>query len=200
MSASLLPTSRRAVPSPSSFPWVSSVAVLLNHGGPSAVAGLVMAVAVDAVQRHAGRPFPHVSEEILEFQPPLADRDPTSAVMGVRGVPGIEAAGHHPIPRSVRSRLFPAERSSLRRPWVPALHLLRNLGGDDAPCLLRVTLALHRVRRFGVMARDVQARSSRVDCAGGVPAAAASAQFRLAFSISHVHSVFGFAATGIFAA
>src|SRR4051812_15268100 len=81
-----------------------AVQCLLAIGRPAAVARLVVAVVVDAVERPVRRPLPHVAEEVLEGIPALADRDASPAVALVAGgVRGVAAVAHR-APRGVRPR------------------------------------------------------------------------------------------------
>lgn len=81
----------------------SPVCGLLLPRGPAAVAGFVIAVVVDAIQRQARRWFAHILEEGLEaVPPPGADGDPAPAVILKRFFVRVVAALHHSVPSAVR--------------------------------------------------------------------------------------------------
>lgn len=90
-----------ATPQPTS--GIAAARVLLSPGGPAAVAGLVVAADVDAVDRmvFAG-PRPHVGEEVQEVLPLRTHGDATSAVGRVRGVSWVLATASHCGPGRVR--------------------------------------------------------------------------------------------------
>lgn len=73
---------------------------------PAAVAGLVVSVVVDAIQRvFSGWLRPHVGVEGCEVIPPaFADRDAAATVVGPLRRPRVQAAALHRIPGSVFAR------------------------------------------------------------------------------------------------
>lgn len=83
----------------------SSVAVLLVHGRPSAIRRRVTGVVLDSIQRKAVRPLSHIGQKVFKGQPPLANRDASSAVVGVIPVVRIKAPLFHSRPRFVGRRL-----------------------------------------------------------------------------------------------
>jgi hypothetical protein len=81
----------------------SLVPGLRGPSSPSAVAGFVVPVDVDPIDRvFRGRPGPHVGEECLVgFKPTLAHGDPTATVVVKLWVGGPVAPRLHVLPRSV---------------------------------------------------------------------------------------------------
>lgn len=79
------------------------VALLLRPCGPAAVARLVVAIVVDAVQRVISRRSPaHVGEErFVGDCPSLTDGDPSAAIVSVLFVAGTQATSAHASPRRV---------------------------------------------------------------------------------------------------
>ena len=77
---------------------------LLFGGRPAAIAGSIRTVVVDALERHSQWGLAHIGEEILEDQPSFADRNAACAVGWEFKGFGIEAAGLHRAPASVRGR------------------------------------------------------------------------------------------------
>ena len=73
----------------------STVGRLLTAASPAAVLRGVWPIVVDTIQGGSNWPFlAHiVHKRIKTVQPPLADRDATSAVIGKRGVLLVVAAG-----------------------------------------------------------------------------------------------------------
>lgn len=84
-------------------PIVAAMLILLFAQYPSAVARLVSAVIVSAVNRVLARwASTHVRQECLERTEPLvANLDPTSAVVGIRTMLGVRASRFHPGPDDV---------------------------------------------------------------------------------------------------
>jgi hypothetical protein len=83
-------------------PRLPRVAELLFLRGPAAVARLVVAVVVDAIERVAsGRPWAYVSEERHEIVPLTADTDAATAVVVVLRVALVAAALFHAVPHYV---------------------------------------------------------------------------------------------------
>ena len=80
-SEALLPFNKRAGCSVKRQPHiVASVAMLLSVCRPAAVAWLVIAIVVDAVNRFSCRALAHVGKEVLKFQPPPAHFDAACTV------------------------------------------------------------------------------------------------------------------------
>ena len=85
--------------------WVgASIVGLFFAGDPSAIVRFVIAVVVDAIERKAGWPFPHISEEVAKIQPSFANRNAAAPVIGVvpmiwviapldHGFPGLVGVG-----------------------------------------------------------------------------------------------------------
>jgi hypothetical protein len=63
-----------------------------------------VAPAVDAIDRHAGRGFAHIGEEVLERAPSLAHLDAIPTVIFERDVAGIAAPIDHSAPEPVELR------------------------------------------------------------------------------------------------
>lgn len=82
-------------------PIRSYVSSLLLGRCPPTIPGFVVAVVVDAVDRHADRSFTHVRQEVREVAPPLAHNDALSAVS--IPAPGIwvVAPSNHRLPCAV---------------------------------------------------------------------------------------------------
>lgn len=97
------------------------VARLFTAGSPAAIAGLVIAVVVDPLDRGLLRRRAHVGEEVLELQPAFADRDPAAAVIDVRPVDRVTASAQHGEPAAVHRRPLAA--------GVAAMAVLQELGG-----------------------------------------------------------------------
>ena len=74
---------------------------LLGGCRPAAVSGLVISVVIDAVKPHARRRLAHVGEEVLEGEPPFADRNAAGAVIREPSVIRIAASLDHRRPASV---------------------------------------------------------------------------------------------------
>jgi hypothetical protein len=119
------------------------VLLLLNRRRPTTIPGLVMPVIVDAVDARPGRPIAHVSEEVGEIHPTVADLDPAATVAGILGIIGIEASPLHVHPNDIststggarfRLAVFRASRSRGRtqqtaaRARVPAYQVCRRHG------------------------------------------------------------------------
>lgn len=85
---------------------VAPISALFRDGRPPAVPRLVVAVAVDAVDRvRRRRPWTHVREERFKvIRPSLAHGDAAPAIQRVRVLAGVCAATAHRIPRVVLGR------------------------------------------------------------------------------------------------
>lgn len=76
---------------------------LLLPGRPAAVARLVVAVVVDALQRVTVRARPHVLQEGGEtIAPPTADGNATPAIPAVIGMLGVRAPLAHLVPDAIK--------------------------------------------------------------------------------------------------
>lgn len=81
---------------PSWFPLISA---LFFAGRPLTVARLIVAVIVDSFNGQLGAWLtPHVGQEVLKCKPPLADCDPSSAVIFIRFSSLVKAAIFHSAP------------------------------------------------------------------------------------------------------
>lgn len=88
-----------------SLVWPSLAgAGLFVLGSPVAVLGFVVTVAIDTVNRVLPRrTLPHVGKEILEaVQPAFANCYPSTAISAVPAGMGVQAAGLHCLPTTVR--------------------------------------------------------------------------------------------------
>lgn len=75
---------------------------LLTTGGPAAVFGTVRPVGIDAIERAAGRTWPHVSvEPTIIGRPFVGHRDATSAVSRIARVGRVQASTLGALPRLV---------------------------------------------------------------------------------------------------
>ena len=119
--------------------------VLFGAREPSTVARLVVARGVATVDRMPlARPLSHVFEKGDEVIPPSgADFDPSAAVRGIRGIPGVVAPSDHGGPRLVCDRPRPSMLVGGRS--VPGVV------GQPRPGLGRMVFPLHGVRRPGVV-------------------------------------------------
>ena len=77
------------------------VQALLMASRPAAIRGRIGAVVVDTIQRFPFRSRIHVSQEILEGSPSLADGDSAPTVMLIAGGLRVGAALNHREPRTV---------------------------------------------------------------------------------------------------
>lgn len=68
---------------------------------PPAVAGIIVPVAIDPIDRHAIRHFSHIGKEILERLPSFADRNATPAVQGIALRLWVAATPLHGDPASI---------------------------------------------------------------------------------------------------
>jgi len=88
---------------------------LLLRSGPPTVAGLVVAVAVDAVNGVARpRLRAHVGVEVFEGRPSVADRDSSGAVVLVAHMRGLGATAMHLGPGAVFGGMTEAVSAALR--------------------------------------------------------------------------------------
>ena len=85
----------------------AAVAGLFGRCRPTAIAGFVVAVVVDAVQRQLVRSFTHVGEEVtkaVRSLPSVADFDAASTVVFVKSIFGTTTPIKHSLPRTIRRR------------------------------------------------------------------------------------------------
>jgi hypothetical protein len=87
-----------------SWPTVAAlIEALFRISRPTAIAGFVMAIIVDAVQGSPGRTIAHVSQECLErLTPSLADGNAPAAIPEIGAMAGVGTSLNHPMPRAVR--------------------------------------------------------------------------------------------------
>ncbi len=157
-------------------PRIPPVTVLLSLSSPAAVPRFVVPVVVDPVDRRAIRARSHVGEEVLELEPAFADRDPPAAIVGVRGVPRIEAAAHHPLPRMMSAGIAEVLGCAVRE--LP-VHLLPRLLRKHLLRFLGVMLAREWVRDPGTVPGAVPADAVTPLIDGCVFAATAGTKLRL---------------------
>ena len=151
---------------------------LLGGGRPPAVTGPVIAVVIrPAIQRLALWPITHVGEEVIEAQPAPAYRDAPAAIVGIRSVPRVETAAHHPVPRTVRAGMI-LRRAVIGNPGELPSRLLSGLLRNQLPRFAGVALALEGVCGARVVTGDVEARPAAPGVAGRYASAAASARAR----------------------
>lgn len=132
-----------------------SIAVLLRARRPAAILGRVWAVVVDAVNGvPSARPWPHVGQEIREVLPALANFNPSSSVVLIRGIVGIAAAFTHLLPRvelrmGVHAVLGQASRRLLDLEAFTASRfpVSKTLAGDGALCAAVAAAEPHRLSR-----------------------------------------------------
>lgn len=155
--------------------WVFAISRLLGLGRPFAVPGLIVPVAVDAVDSHSVRPCAHVGKEIPEGQPPFADSDAPAAISRIRGVPRVIAPGHHPVPGMMGARVTKMLGGAVRE---LACHLLPGLLGKLRARLVTDRLAAHRMIHARAVAADVFADAISALVHGRVLAASARAKLR----------------------
>lgn len=77
------------------------VTVLLGVRGPMAILRTVTLIVVNAVKREAFRTSAHIVEEVPKVMPPLAHRNPATAIVRESGIIRVLAATKHGGPRVV---------------------------------------------------------------------------------------------------
>lgn len=98
----------------------SLVVGLLPGSGPAAVAGLIVPVVVDTVERSADRPFAHVGQEVDEDKPTFTDLD--ASAMPIAGVVGASSATlEHGRPGAISGRGEAANACAVRKRPRPDL-------------------------------------------------------------------------------
>lgn len=92
------------------------VVVLNLFRGPAAVVRLVVSVIVNSVQRLLAGSGTHVRQEILErFQPAVTHGNAPTTITKVGSMARVKAAGLHPLPDLILSRLVGVVRAVSRR-------------------------------------------------------------------------------------
>jgi hypothetical protein len=81
----------------------TAIAGLRLRSRPAAVAGFVVPIVVDTVERHSGGALAHIGEEVFEVAPPFAERDASSAIPLELSCFRVGAALPHVDPRGVGS-------------------------------------------------------------------------------------------------
>jgi len=122
------------------------VVVLLADRCPSTIGRRVVAVVVDSVDGHAGRPFPHIGQECFESHPAVANRDASPAIAGEVRMAGVQASFLHCGPRFVRGRFktgrrVPVSGIALSVPAMASLHISGSDLGDDTLALFFTKVA-----------------------------------------------------------
>jgi hypothetical protein len=101
---------------------VSSVVVLLDPRGPSAVLRGIIPIVVDAVETHPLGSLAHVLIEVLEpFAPAIADLDPASSLIAVLGTRRQITPLNH---RGVDVIYFRGTHSVFSRPFLASATLV----------------------------------------------------------------------------
>jgi len=78
----------------------SSISALHRSRGPPAVSKLIVAVIVDALNLKLGiRLLAHVSKEVLELQPSVANLNAATAIVLIALMLGIKTPFQHVLPR-----------------------------------------------------------------------------------------------------
>lgn len=78
---------------------LASIRCLLFFGGPTAVAGFIVASVVDAIERQPPRrSVAHVGQEIFKGHPAIANGNPARAVVFVTDVVRAIASAFHTFP------------------------------------------------------------------------------------------------------
>lgn len=72
---------------------------------PSTIAGLVVAIVVNAVKLQPGRASAQIGDEVGDGVPPRADLDAAAAVVGVKRAPMVVATLHHLAPSGIEGVL-----------------------------------------------------------------------------------------------
>ena len=140
----------------------ATVAILRGACRPSAIAWRVGAVVVDPVKARSWRTSAHIAQERGEVAAPLfTHRDPPSAVLGIGGVPLVEATALRADPGVILRGLWPRVPVS-SVPLSGALSVEAPATLD--PAALQVA-ARHR------RATPAVAATEPVDVAGGCPIA-----------------------------
>jgi len=133
------------------LPWTrrSLIVELLGICGPSHVSGFIIAVVVNAIECEIRmRTFTNIFKEMLKrLQPPVTDRNSSSAVIGKRWISRIGAALFQMVPAGIFRRVRRAVRASVRTSQLVAKasarsrHSLIQMAGVSLDRLATVTLA-----------------------------------------------------------
>src|SRR6478736_6735859 len=106
-------------------PWLArSRCAVLFRCNPSAIARLVIAVVVDAVNLLAFRHFPHIGKEVVEQLPPLTDLDTPPAVVLVLLGLWVHAPTAYVGPDAIHARLAACLCMTVAQSWRLRLHLI----------------------------------------------------------------------------
>jgi hypothetical protein len=98
----------------------SSIQLLFPWRRPFAIRWRIIFVTVDSVNRFASRSFAHVSQEVFEQPPPLANFDPTTAIQIKINRERIMASVNHASPGligwrpPVEFRIVPVKKLVMR--------------------------------------------------------------------------------------
>jgi hypothetical protein len=79
-------------------PIVSAIIVLFSIGSPSTVVRAISKIIIDSIQRFCEWAFAHISEEVLEIQPRIANSYSATAISRIGGVARIKASAFHMSP------------------------------------------------------------------------------------------------------
>ena len=123
---------------------------LVGHSSPLAVAGCVVSVVVNAVERHPRRALPHIGEKVREVVPAVANHNAFSTIVLPAGIGLSVTARHHRLPTFVGWG------------WVRAVSMLSSaLVASGVDALARKTLgriaAVQRGAAYGVFRATIAA-------------------------------------------
>lgn len=76
-------SNRLCLPERSNSDGISAIVALFYHVNPTAIPGLVIAINIDAINRHASWLLSHIAQEILKRLPTLTHSDPAATVIFV---------------------------------------------------------------------------------------------------------------------
>src|SRR5262245_26834685 len=93
---------REVAANPSCCSPIALVAVLFTRTRPTAIARLVVAVHVDAIECHTFGALAHVSEEVIERLPTRIDRNSATTVVVVARCRRVTTPLPHVDPRAAR--------------------------------------------------------------------------------------------------
>lgn len=100
---------------------IASIAILLGWCSPPAVAWFVSPIVVNSVDRGAGRPWPHILNEVGKDSPPLTNGDAAATVTWVGVTLRIQAPSENSCPHNVLRRPLLASRCSVRDESIATL-------------------------------------------------------------------------------
>lgn len=134
----------------------STIGGLFLHRRPSAIAGRVSSVVVDALKRQSGGAVAHVVVKRLERNgPSLADSDATINIVFPLRVAGIGVASRlHALPRGARSRVHQAVANARKRRHSAQVRHAMAAAGLVAPAF-KIRLAHGGCRAAIALQRDV---------------------------------------------